>query len=38
MSIDPEIVIANPEIGLQYHFSTDHYYQLISLRPDETTS
>ena len=38
MSIDPEIVIANPGIGLQYHFSTDHYYQLISLRPDETTS
>ena len=38
MSIDPEIVIANPGIGLQYHFSTDHYYQLISLRADETTS
>ena len=38
MSIDPEIVIANPGIGLQYHFSADHYYQLISLRPDETPS
>lgn len=38
MSIDPEIVIANPGIGLQYHFNTDHYYQLISLRPDETAS
>jgi hypothetical protein len=38
MSIDPEIVIANPGIGLQYHFSMDHYYQIISLRPDETAS
>ena len=35
MSIDPEIVIANPEIGLQYHYGKDFYYQLISLRPDE---
>ncbi len=36
LSIDPEIIIANPRIGLQYHFSADYYYQLISLRPDET--
>ncbi len=36
LSIDPEIIIANPRIGLQYHFSTDYYYQLISLRADET--
>lgn len=35
MSIDPEIIIANPRIGLQYHFPTDLYYQLISLRADE---
>lgn len=35
MSIDPEIIIANPQIGLQYHFPTDLYYQLISLRADE---
>ncbi len=35
MSIDPEIIIANPQIGLQYHFSGDFYYQLISLRDDE---
>jgi hypothetical protein len=35
MSIDPEIVIANPGIGLQYHFRADLYYQLISLRADE---
>lgn len=32
MSIDPEIVIANPQIGLQYHFGRDYYYQLIAPR------
>ena len=37
MSIDPEIVIANPQIGLQYHFPADLYYQLISLRADEAS-
>ncbi|MDH3635763.1 MAG: DUF4340 domain-containing protein [Gammaproteobacteria bacterium] len=37
MSIDPEIVIANPQISLQYHFPADLYYQLISLRTDETS-
>jgi hypothetical protein len=36
MSITPEIVIANPQIGLQYHYPADLYYQLISLRTDET--
>ena len=35
MSIDPEIVIANPQIRLQNHFPADLYYQLISLRADE---
>lgn len=35
MSIDPEIIIANPQIGLQYHFPAGLYYQLISLRADE---
>lgn len=35
MSIEPEIVIANPQINLQYHFSADLYYQLIALRRDE---
>ena len=38
MSIDPEIVIANPRIGMQYHFSADFYYQLISLRKDENSN
>ena len=36
MSVDPEIVIAHPRIGLQYHFPADLYYQLIALRPHET--
>ena len=35
MSIDPEIIIAHPQIGLQYHFRADLYYQLISLRKNE---
>ncbi len=35
MSIEPEIIIANPQIGLQYHFRANLYYQLISLRADE---
>jgi len=35
MSINPEIVIANQQIGLQYHFPAELYYQLISLRTDE---
>ncbi len=36
MSIEPEVVIAHPQIGLQYHFRADLYYQLIALRPHET--
>ncbi len=35
MSIEPEIIIAHPKIGLQYHFGADYYYQLISIRTDE---
>ncbi len=35
MSIEPEIVIANPELGLQYHFADEFYYRLIALREDE---
>ena len=29
-SSDPEIVIANPQIGLQYHFRADYRDQLIT--------
>lgn len=36
MSIEPEVVIAHPQIGLQYHFRADLYNQLIVLRPHET--
>jgi hypothetical protein len=36
MALEPEIVIAHPRIGLQYHFPADLYYQLISLRVHET--
>jgi len=35
MSIEPEVVIAHPQIGLQYHFRADLYNQLIVLRPHE---
>lgn len=35
MSIEPEIVIAHPRLGLQYHFSYSLYYGLLSLREDE---
>ncbi|MCP4766882.1 MAG: DUF4340 domain-containing protein [Gammaproteobacteria bacterium] len=35
MSTDPEIVIAHPQIGLQYHFRSDYYNQLISPDDDE---
>ena len=37
MSIDPEIIIANPATGFQYHFGADYYYQLIALRADANT-
>ena len=36
MALEPEIIIAHPGIGLQYHFPADLYYQLISLRVHET--
>ncbi len=35
LSIAPEIIIANPAIGLQYHFSADDYYRLLAPRTDE---
>ena len=37
ISISPEIIIAHPQIGLQYHFNESYYYQLLSLRDDENT-
>ena len=37
MAIEPEIVIANPELGMQYHFSADLYYELIAFRRNEAS-
>ena len=35
LASDPEIVIAHPQIGLQYHFRSNYYNQLISPDSDE---
>ncbi len=32
MSIKPEVIVANPKLGLQYYFNSKDYYQLFSLR------
>jgi hypothetical protein len=31
LSIQPEVVIARPDLGLQYHFSDSRYYDLLAL-------
>ena len=38
MSEDPEIIIAHPNLGLQYHFRRDYRDQLITLHADEAAS
>ena len=38
MSEDPEIVIAHPNLGLQYHFRRDYRDQLITLSADASES
>ncbi len=35
LSIEPEIIIAHPAIGLQYHFPADAYYRLLAPGADE---
>jgi hypothetical protein len=35
LATDPEIVIANPALGLQYHLLGEHYERLFSLPGDE---
>lgn len=35
LSIEPDIVIANPSLGLQYHFDASQYYTLLDLRADQ---
>jgi hypothetical protein len=34
LSIKPEIIIANPALGLQYHFPDHQYYELLALPPE----
>lgn len=36
MSIKPEIVIARPDLGIQYHFSEKQYYDLLSIIKQES--
>jgi len=36
MSIKPEIVIARPDLGVQYHFAEKQYYDLLSIAKNET--
>jgi len=36
MSVKPEIVIARPDLGVQYHFAEKQYYDLLSITKDET--
>lgn len=38
MQDDPEIVIAQPRIGMQYHFRSQHYDQLLSIDSDDDAS
>jgi hypothetical protein len=38
MSENPEIVIAHPNIGLQYHFRSHYHNQLISISGDDDAS
>ena len=36
LAITPKIIIARPDLGLQYHFNKDHYYGLLAAPKDET--
>ncbi|MFT5656796.1 MAG: hypothetical protein ACI9KN_000065 [Gammaproteobacteria bacterium] len=38
MSIKPEIIIARPDLGLQYHFNKSHYYSLLAVKKDEVSN
>jgi hypothetical protein len=35
MSIKPDIIIARPDLGLQYHFSKDQYYNLLAVSKND---
>jgi hypothetical protein len=38
MSIKPDIVIARPDIGLQYHFNKDQYYNLLAVNKNDVSA
>ncbi|MFQ3188686.1 MAG: hypothetical protein ACI9UH_000957 [Gammaproteobacteria bacterium] len=35
MSIKPEIIIARPDLRLQYHFNKNHYYNLLAVNKND---
>jgi hypothetical protein len=35
LTIQPELIIARPDIRIQYHFKKDNYYQLLDISNDE---
>ena len=37
MSIKPEIIIARPDLGLQYHFKKDQYYNLLAINKNDAS-
>jgi hypothetical protein len=36
MSIKPELVIARPDLGVQYHFAEKQYYDLLSIAKEDS--
>lgn len=36
LSIQPEIVLARPDLGVEYHFDDSHYYDLFSLKNQQS--
>ncbi len=38
MSIKPEIIFARPDLGLQYHFNKDHYYNLLAVKQNDVST
>ncbi len=37
MSIKPDIIIARPDLGLQYHFNKDQYYNLLAVNKNDAS-
>jgi hypothetical protein len=37
MSIKPEIIIARPDLRLQYHFRRNHYYNLLAVKKNDAS-